>query len=557
MQKRCKQCATNFQITNLDLEFLEKISPSFNDKKYQIPSPTLCPDCRQRRRLTFRNERNLYHRKCDLSGKQIISIYSSEKPLKVYAQEEWWSDKWDALDYGRSFDFSRSFFEQFNELLIAVPRVALWNTRPENAEYNHCCFGNKNCYMNFNTDYCEDSYYNYMSYRSKDIVDCIALSDSELCYECTDSERMYFCRFCRNCKACRNCDFCFDCINCEYCFGCVNLRNKKYCLFNEQLTKEEWQKRVRNLISDYSKTESVKQKFNAFLKKFPHRYGVINNSENCTGNYIMNCKNASYCFDVFEIEDSKYVTYMLKNSKNLVDAYAGLEFQNSYEIMSGEKIQNSQFILWVNNGPHFSSYCVQCVNNCKNLFGCVGLKHKEYCILNKQYSKEEYEELVPKIIEHMQKTGEWGEFFPIELSPFGYNETVAQEYFPLSKKEAIENGWKWKDEEKRAGYQGSEVKIPENIQEVSDDICKQILTCKVTGKNYKIIPQELEFYRKMQLPIPRKCPNQRYKERLSLRNPRKLWVRSCMKCQKEIQTSYAPDRPETVYCEECYLKEIY
>jgi hypothetical protein len=31
----------------------------------------------------------------------------------------------------------------------------------------------------------------------------------------------------------------------------------------------------------------------------------------------------------------------------------------------------------------------------------------------------------------MQQTGERGEFFHPSLSPFGYNETVAQEYFPV------------------------------------------------------------------------------------------------------------------------------
>ena len=35
----------------------------------------------------------------------------------------------------------------------------------------------------------------------------------------------------------------------------------------------------------------------------------------------------------------------------------------------------------------------------------------------------------------MKSTGEWGEFFPHEMSPFGYNETVAQEYFPMTEDE--------------------------------------------------------------------------------------------------------------------------
>ena len=92
---------------------------------------------------------------------------------------------------------------------------------------------------------------------------------------------------------------------------------------------------------------------------------------------------------------------------------------------------------------------------------------------------------------------------------------------------------------------------------MTDDICQKILLCKITGKPYKIIPQELKFYKDMGIPIPRICPDQRHKERMTLRNPRKLWARKCMKCQKDIQTTYAPERPEIVYCEECYLASVY
>ncbi|HRI36255.1 MAG TPA: hypothetical protein PK765_04235 [bacterium] len=81
-------------------------------------------------------------------------------------------------------------------------------------------------------------------------------------------------------------------------------------------------------------------------------------------------------------------------------------------------------------------YCESC-NATKDCFACVGLRNKQYCILNKQYTKEEYEALVPKIIDHMRSTGEWGEFFPSRLGLFGYNESVGNDYFPLSKEEAL------------------------------------------------------------------------------------------------------------------------
>ena len=81
--KVCKKCSSNFDITDFDLEFYKKVSPKFNWEKFQIPAPTFCPDCRQQRRLSFRNERNLYKRKCDATEKEIISIYSPDKKYLI------------------------------------------------------------------------------------------------------------------------------------------------------------------------------------------------------------------------------------------------------------------------------------------------------------------------------------------------------------------------------------------------------------------------------------------------------------------------------------------
>lgn len=63
--KSCRRCQKSFDMSDEDIKFYEKISPTFNGTKFAIPSPTLCPACRGMRRLSFRNERNLYKRTCD------------------------------------------------------------------------------------------------------------------------------------------------------------------------------------------------------------------------------------------------------------------------------------------------------------------------------------------------------------------------------------------------------------------------------------------------------------------------------------------------------------
>jgi hypothetical protein len=250
----------------------------------------------------------------------------------------------------------------------------------------------------------------------------------------------------------------------------------------------------------------------------------------------------------------------------------------------------------------FSRYCwggqnIEYSNQCpqgKNLFGCVCLKPgAQYCILNKQYSKEEYEAFVPQIIEQMKRTPynqgsnspalsskegnntpplekrmprlgggvsyEYGEFFPLAISLFGYNNSVSFDDHRLTREEVLAKGWKW--EEQESGTRGKGTidmqTLPTEIAQINDTICSMILTCEGCERNYQIIRQEFTFYQQNSIPLPRRCPDCRHRERLSWRNPKKLWQRQCSQCSQDIQTTYSPARPEKVYCEACYLQTVY
>jgi len=109
--KTCAVSGQEFAIYQFDVDFLEKISPVFGGKKYLIPTPTLCPEERRRRRLLFRNERKLYKRTCDATGETLISIYRPDAPMPIYKPSVWRGDSWDAMDYGQDFDFSKTFSE--------------------------------------------------------------------------------------------------------------------------------------------------------------------------------------------------------------------------------------------------------------------------------------------------------------------------------------------------------------------------------------------------------------------------------------------------------------
>ncbi len=278
------------------------------------------------------------------------------------------------------------------------------------------------------------------------------------------------------------------------------------------------------------------------------------NLENVSGNYVFQSKNTKNSYFTDRAEDCAYCMQVV-DLKDCYDNNYTEENELCYEYLGAYQNVRLLFSKFCNKVSE-SAYCNSCFNS-HHLFGCDGIRNSSYCIFNKQYTKEEYEALVPKIIEHMTKTAEWGEFFPVVSSPFAYNETVASEYFPLSKEEALQDSYRWKEDDESNTYQGPVTQFPENIEEVGDDILQKILTCEASGKLYKLIPQELEFYRRMKLPIPKRAPNERHKDRLAMRNPQTLWPRTCEGCHVAIESSYAPERPEKVYCDACYLKMVY
>jgi hypothetical protein len=423
--------------------------------------------------------------------------------------------------------------------------------------------------------------------RIKDSMEINFSFDCELCYEIINCKNCYRVVYGCSLKDCRNSYFLQDCVNCSECILSCNLRNKTFCYKNKQLSEEEYIIEKEKFIKSLQKNSfSLQKEFKKILVSEPKKFSNILKSEKCTGNYITESKNCICCFNILLGENCRYSEDIVGTAKDIYDSTSvGLNCQNIYESTGMSANINQILFSSVTRTNSFDvkySFGIESSSNC---FGCIGLKHKQYCILNKQYTKEEYEELVPKIIQHMNdmpyidskgRIYKYGEFFPPELSPFCYNETIAQEYFPLIKEEALKQGYKWKDREPR-NYE-IDIKnedIPDNIKDITEDIIGKVIECEHQGKcneqcteAFKIIEPEYQFYKRMNLPLPHLCPNCRHYQRLKQRNPLKLWHRQCMcdktnhhnhsgKCEVEFETSYSPDRPEVIYCEKCYQQEVY
>lgn len=516
-------------------------------------------------------------------------MYSPEQPHVVFDNQFWWSDEWDALEYGSDYDFSKPFFEQFSDLMKRAPLAALSTLNSVNSEYTNFVDGNKNCYLIFGAGWNEDVRYANKIMSCKDSQDLLMCTKCELSYECEGCVESHNLLFSRNSKNCTDSWLLYNCRNCMNCFGCSNLVSKSYCIWNEQYTKEEYFAKLKQFgLESHKNLEILKEHFlNEIYLSSINRYANIFASADCTGDNINNAKNAKNCFDIYRnVEDSKYL-YSALDLKDSYDGNGVFENELSYEYVDCNTGHKNLGCVVVYESTNVS-YAFNC-HNCKDCFGCTGLRNKQYCILNKQYTKEEYEVLLPKIKEHMNtvpfidsvdRTHRYGDFFPIEISPFYYNETIAQEYFPVFKGDYPENAYRLKNNESRnykADFDSST--MPDSLGETTDSIIGKTIACEHFSKGehltkcdfacteaFKVTAEDLQFYRRMKVPLPRLCPNCRHYVRLSKRNPLKLWHRDCMcaqdnhghigKCPNEFETAYAPERPETIYCESCYQKEV-
>ncbi|MCX6723665.1 MAG: hypothetical protein NT155_00635 [Candidatus Staskawiczbacteria bacterium] len=562
--RNCQNCKKDFVIESDDFDFYEKM---------KVPAPTFCPMCRMVRRMTWRNERSFYKRKCGLTNESIISVFSPEKPYKVYSSKAWWGDSWDGIDYGVDYDFGKNFFIQFDLLLKRVPLMNLYGlyTTVINSDYTNMVSNLKNSYMVTYADFSENCAYGSFVNNSKDCVDNSMINKCELCYDTVNCKKCYKTYYSVDCEDCVEVLLSKSCIGCSNCFGCVNLRKKNYCIENVQYTKEEYEKFINSIIPlKRNKIKEFKEKFHNFWIKFPVKYIHGSHNVDVSGDYVYNSKNSHGCYVVGDLENCKYCSYVTPDAGGLKDSYDSTHYviqsELTYEcLQSGHQASRTLFSLLAISGVVDIEYCVMVVN-CKNCFGCVGLKNKQYCILNKQYSKEEYFGLRDKIKEHMNSKPyitkreliyKYGEFFPEELSPFGYNETSAQDFMPINKKEADDKGYKWYEKiDNKYKSTISSMDLPETIQETTDDILGEIILCEKSGKVYKINSLELNFLKKNGLPIPDEHPELRHSERSQFINKPFFYDRSCAKCGKGIEASYAPDRPEIVYCESCYNSEV-
>lgn len=559
----CQNCKKDFIIDERDQVYYQKIN---------VPHPTWCPECRFIRRMMTHNVWSVYFRSCDKCDKRILSMYHKYKPIQVYCNECWWGDSWDGTEYAMDYDSTRSFFEQLHELSLKTPWVAQEVVSPSmvNSEYCNGASYLRNCYLTFWADYCDNLNNSSIVLEVKDCSDVLQTYKSELCYGSVglgDCNKVFFSHTCVDCV---DVWFSRNCYGCMNCVGCVNLRGQSYMIYNQKYSKEDYYKKISEMKLDtYSGIEKIKEEALKFTNQFPHRsYTGSSQNLNVTGEYIYRSKNTLNSYMCTDTEESRYCQFVTVPSAKECYDYSGwgANAQLVYEThSSGENVSNIKFSYCAYTESADVEYSIWTIAG-KNNFGCVNLKRKKYCILNKEYSKEEYEKLKSQIIEDMKnnpyidekgRVWSYGEFFPSMFSLFGYNECSAMKYFPKTKEEVIALGLPWFEVEKPEHLPTiSGVDLPPQIKNVEEDILSEVIGCVDCGRAYKIGPMEFTLLQKMAIPLPHSCPQCRMNSLFKRLNPIQLHARTCAKCEAPIATAFAPERPEIIYCEKCYQQEF-
>lgn len=562
--RQCQNCQNPFTIEPEDFAFYEKI---------KVPPPTFCPQCRFQRRLTFMNWLNLYRRPCNLCKRDVISVFAPEAPYVVYCPKCWWSDDWDFTQYGEDVDFSQPFLEQYNKFIHKVPLQGLAIDVPttELAPYTNHAGHLKNCYLLFFGDFNEDCAYGVYISESKSTVDSSLITVAEFIY---DSMHVYKCHNCIGLRSqvteSLDCAFLRDCMNCQNCFASANLRNKKYHIFNKPHSKENYFEEIKKWdLGSYKIYRDVEKLAEEHWRTMPPKPTMDEFTTGCTGSHVFQSKNCKECFEVVGAEDSKYLAMLqLAPTKDCYDVSSwGNNMSLVYDSSDiGENISRVRFCAQSGINFQDGEYAIFSTGGAHH-FGCVSVKKGEYYILNKKYSRDDYEKLTTRIREHMNvmpyrdKKGrvyKYGEFFPIELSPWAYNESVAQQFFPLSRSEAESSGYFWREinaNEYTVTLPAAD--LPDHIRDAKDDILEEVVGCSQCGRGFKIIPFELSFLRKMNVPLPRRCPFCRINEKFNqwAKNLRVI-PRTCYKCGAAFTTNYAEGEAPHILCRQCYLGEV-
>ncbi len=429
--------------------------------------------------------------------------YSNRINEKIITPIEFDDNRDNLLNKWLNYDLNKSFFLNFQKLFISIPWYNLFSFNTENAQYADNVYNSKNTYLsNWVIHNCENVFYSfYIKENCSNIFNSFMVWDNcDNIYNSSWVIKSYNIFYSRNILNCSNIWFSSNLTWCTECLFCDNLENIKYCIKNKQYTKEEFIEEKKKILNNKNEFHKYYLKVN-FNWKWPF-------SKNTDGIFLPLCENI----------ESWYYSYNVHSWKNIILTWSKEWNTDFFDVFwwwspTWNRYYGCCYVwtysedLFLCHSIDYSKNLYYCyyLTNCSYCIWCVWLKNKSYCILNNQYTKEEWYELADKIFAQMDRTEILGDFFPWELNPFYFNDTIA--YLldnTFTKEEIIADWYMWRDEEIL-------VDIPEWVEVLNiDDLDivnydKSILEKVIKDQKwnyYRIVKIEYDFLKKHNLPLP-------------------------------------------------------
>ena len=427
--------------------------------------------------------------------------------LQQFQQDRDWY-----LQYGIDYDENTSFFKQFSKLYRTIPQPRILHYRENhNADFANYSLWSKNIYLSFTViNNCENVVYSFsIKNNSTNILNSMMVRDnSENIYMSvgiTQSFSILYSKFIHNSSYIR---FSTNLIWCNNCMFCNDLENQSYCIRNQQYTKEQYTIEKNKILQQ---KEHFQKRFDAL-----DQYGSNQTSTNCQGNYILQSNDVTNWYCVYQIEHGRncllvwweelwehtfdcaittpphdHLYGVLWSWTNLFHTY------NSFNVSTGENI-----------------YYSTALQDCSYCFWCIWLRNKQYCILNQQYTKEEWYATINSIFLSMEKEGTFGKFFPSSLNPYYFNDTIASLIEDFTREEA-ETAWYLRRDEEIAVDIPDRMEVVEladldqyeemkdGVRTIDPAILKKVIRDEA-GNVYRVIKMEYDFLMKYGLPLPRR-----------------------------------------------------
>jgi hypothetical protein len=500
---------------------------------------------------------NLHQRKCDKTGKDIISVFRPDCPYPVWHRDEWFAH---AAPPAAEFDFGRPFFEQAWELFKRSPIPHIFQSHNQNCEYTDDWYYSKNCYLCHSGQNNDDCRYCYGSDSIKNLFYSVFSFNSELCADLVNCTNCFNSLYLVGCKNVHDSAFLYDCRDTSDCLFCSNLRNKKYCFGNEQFTREEFENKKRDWDFSSKKVYAYAKEFFAkmMLESAWHRAVQIDNSENSSGSYIRHSKDCENCYMLSYHENCANVSFSGPHARGILDSIGTVGAELSYMCSLPVYSYETRFSFSVSH-CRFVEYSAY-MQNCQYCFACCGLVNEKYCVLNKRYSEAEYHALVLRIKEHMEKTGEAGDFFPGYFAPNPYKESYSGFHYPLTDPEKV--GFRDAPSLEKPSIKTAEIsEIPDSWNglkvEKIEWLTKQIFWDSVYERPFRIQTADIDFMRRVGAPLPDTYYVHRMQENFKwMPGIGSLRESICAKSGVSIKTNWPKEYDGRILCEEEYLKMV-